>query len=321
MEAFLIEDEVDLFYLTGLSLSAGSLLVFPKRAELYVDGRYLQMCKEKSPTAVLALSEKMGKGLKKVGFDSAKMSYDRAEKLKRRISLKAHSHPLRDLRVIKDASELRKMKKAAEIAWKGFGHLQRCLKVGISEKEIAIHFETFCLKHGEEGFSFEPILALGKNSATPHHRASETKLKKGDLVLCDIGVVFEKYRSDMTRVLYFGKVDPRLIQMESVVRLAHQAALGLCKPGTKLIELDRAARKVMRKAKMEELFVHGLGHGIGLETHEFPRISYIGEDKDLSLKEGMVITFEPGLYVPGLGGVRHEETVVITAKGYNNFYV
>lgn len=320
VDALLIENTIDIYYLTGLSISTGSLLISRRKAELFVDGRYFTVCKEKSPCPVFIVSEKMGKGLKKVGFDSETTSFARAQRLKKSLPLKPCPHPLRKGRSVKDAGELKRMKKSAAILWKGFEHLKRHLKEGISEKEAAFLFEMFCRKLGAEGLAFESIIAFGKNTALPHHRAGEARLKKGDLILCDIGVIFERYRSDMTRVLFSGKVDPRLMLMEGVVREAQKAALSLCRPGTKVKELDIAARKVMQRANMEDLFVHNLGHGIGLETHEFPRIRYNGDDKDVVLEEGMVFTVEPGLYIPGLGGVRHEDTIVITAKGYQNFY-
>jgi Xaa-Pro aminopeptidase len=145
-------------------------------------------------------------------------------------------------------------------------------------------------------------------------------MKGGDIVLIDIGVIVEKYHSDMTRMLFYQKPDPELEKLHHINKSAHDAALLLCRPGTKIGMLDRAARDVMAKHGVEALFVHSLGHGIGLETHEYPRIKWDGEDKDLLLQPGMVFTVEPGLYVPGKGGVRYEDTILITEAGYENFY-
>jgi Xaa-Pro aminopeptidase len=190
----------------------------------------------------------------------------------------------------------------------------------VVEKELAKRFEIFCLENGAEGLSFSPIIAFGPNSAMPHYRSQDAQLKKGDVVLIDIGVVCDGYHSDMTRVLFFEQEDPYLSKLYEIVKRAQHSALQMCRPGTKMGQLDRAARSVMKEEGVEELFIHSLGHGIGLEVHEFPRIKFDGEDKDVVLETGMVFTVEPGLYVPGTGGVRYEDTILITDAGYENFY-
>ncbi len=323
----LIENPLDLFYLTGLQLSLGILVVLSTSSKLFVDGRYIEFAKKHSPFPVELLSKESVSAflspVKVLVFDSASTTMDRGEQQKKLYTgvWRGISHPLKELRLIKDAAELKAMKKSAAVVWKGFEHVRRSLKVGITEKELALSFEIFCRKQGAERLSFDPIIAFGKNSAYPHYRAGDAKLKKGDIVLIDIGVVVDHYHSDMTRTVFFGKADPRLILLETVVKQAHDAALALCKRGTKLGDIDKAARNVFKGAGLEELYVHSLGHGIGLETHEFPRLKYQGDDHDVILREGMVITIEPGLYLPGAGGVRYEDTIVIADKGYTNFYV
>lgn len=327
VEGCIIDAPIDLFYLTGLHLSLGRLIVTQKDAQLFVDGRYIEVCqKVKCVKAELSSKEailKFTAKLKTIGFDRERTTVAEYEKLKGLFGsrLRPISHPLQKLRAIKDKSEIAVLKKSAAVLWKGFEQIQKLLKLGITESFLAKEFEIFCLQNGASGLSFEPIIAFGANSAMPHYRAGYCKLKKGDIVLIDIGVVVDGYASDMTRVLYFGKPNPRLVHMESVVRAAHAAALKLCKPGTRIGKLDEAARKVMRKANLEQLYVHSLGHGIGLETHEFPRIRYNGEDKNTILEAGMAITIEPGLYLEGVGGVRHEDTIVITKTGFHNLYV
>lgn len=154
----------------------------------------------------------------------------------------------------------------------------------------------------------------------PHYRAGKAKLKKNDTALIDIGVVVNGYHSDMTRVLFFGKPDPLLKKMYPIVKEAQKAALSMCRPGIAVKELDLAARHVMNKYGVEQYFIHSLGHGIGLETHEAPRIKWNGEDKEMLLKPGMVITIEPGLYFPGKGGLRYEDTIIINEQGHENLY-
>ena len=328
VDACLIEEPLDLFYLTGLKLSAGRLLVHPKEVLLLVDGRYLQMAKEKSSLKVVQdTPEKLldfckRNQVKHLGFDGGHTSYDRYAHLSNQqvFKLIPATKCLKTMRVIKESAEIVLMKKSAQLLWKGFQFLRKSLKKGVMEKELSKRFEIFCLEHGADRLSFEPIIAFGKNGAMPHYRSQNAKLKEGDAVLIDIGVVLDNYHSDMTRMVFYKKEDPDIRRLYDITRRAQMAALKLCRPGVTFKELDVAAREVMRQEGVEELFVHSLGHGIGLETHEYPRIKFDNEDKDVILESGMVFTVEPGLYVPGKGGVRYEDTIAITPKGYTNFY-
>lgn len=325
---FIIEDPLDLFYLTGLNLSRGMLLVCKKQVCLFVDGRYLSMAKERAKVPVRLVSDQQVReflrknGANELIFDSARTSFERHAQLKKslKVALKPKAHILQELRAVKNPLEIEKLKESARLNYAGYEHILKLLKVGISERALATEFEIFCLKQGGEKPAFEPIIAFGKNSALPHHRASDTRLKKGDIVLFDLGVMLDGYASDMTRIHFFGKAAPKLQKFYEVVRSAHRAALALCKPGTEIGALDEAARQVMAESGLEELFVHSLGHGIGLEVHEFPLIRKGGPHHKLPLREGMAITIEPGLYLPGLGGVRYEDTVLIAEKGYVNLY-
>ncbi len=327
-DAFLIERPLDLFYFTGIKLSAGKLLVGSKECRLFVDGRYLQIAKEKSPfPCILDSSHEFlqccqAQTIKKVGFDAAYTSYHRFLQLEKLegLSFIPDSTICRSIRAVKDREEIEEMKKSASLLWEGFNFIRSQLKEGISEKAVTKAFEVFCLQKGADGLSFEPIIAFGASGAMPHYHSQDVPLKEGDAVLIDIGVVVDSYHSDMTRVVFFGKEDPRLQRLYEIVKRAQRAALDLCRPGVRCKELDNASRKVMREENVEELFVHSLGHGIGLETHEFPKIRFDGEDKDVVLEAGMVFTVEPGLYMPGIGGVRYEDTIVITSEGYENFY-
>ena len=317
-EGCLIEHPLDLFYLTGLQMSAGALLILQKRAALFVDDRYLAFAKTSSPFPVYPLQEVSSHLRKVMVFDSRQTTVDRFEKLKAwKTEWKGVSEPLKTIRAMKEKEEIKALAKSCQLLWKGFIYLKRRLKVGVTEKEIALEFELFCRKQGAEKLSFEPIIAFGKNTAYPHHRAGDTKLKKGDVVLCDMGVVVKGYHSDMTRTFFFGKGDRRLLEIDSVVKEAFTAALQLCQPGTRVGDLDAAACRIIQKAGFEKLLAHSLGHGIGLETHEFPRLKLKGEDDAILLQEGMVITIEPGLYLAGVGGVRHEDMVVITQNGHD----
>lgn len=331
IDVCLIDAPVDLLYLTGLKLSAGRLLVHREDCHLFVDGRYIESALKNAPTPVsLDQEENLHAFLakiraKKVGCDTLYISYDRFIKwqalLKKwAIALVALPHFYKSLRLIKDHQEIAYMRASAKLLYRGFEEIRKRLKRGVSEEQIARAFEIFCLENGAEKMAFEPIIAFGPNSAMPHYRAGGSRLKKGQMILIDIGVVVSNYHSDMTRVLFFESIDPFFATVYEVVRASQKAALALCKPGVAIGELDRAARLVMKRHQMESHFLHSLGHGIGLQTHEFPRIKYDTEDKDLILKPGMVITIEPGLYFAGQGGIRYEDTVVVTENGYESFF-
>ena len=324
VEACLIENPIDLFYLTGLHVSEGSLIVTPKSAKLFVDGRYTVMAKANAALPV-GEKEKMAAYLKsrrckRVVFDASWTSYQRVLELKKIASMKGVDHPLKGCRNVKDKKEILKLKASAALLWKGFLEMRRSLKVGVSERDVARCFEMFCLKYGAEGLGFESIVAFGPHSAMPHHRSGKRKLRANDVVLIDIGVVVDGYHSDMTRMVFFGEPKPKMRKIYELVHGAQKAALKLCRPGVKLKVLDEAVRAVFRKAKFLKYYPHGLGHGVGLEVHEFPRASYKGADKEVKLEPGMVFTVEPGIYLPGEFGVRYEDTIVITKDGFENFY-
>lgn len=327
-QAFVLENPIDLAYFTGLQLSAGQLWIAKGDVLLLVDGRYTEMA-EKAGYAVAALSQDKAKSflqknhVKVVGFDGAKMSFDRVQALQKtgkEFLWINTSFLTRPLRWIKDAYEIQCLQNSAHLLWQGFLYVKDLLKEGISEREIARAFTIFCLEKGAEGLSFEPIIAFGENSAMPHHRAGDRLLQDGDVVLIDIGVVLNKYHSDMTRVVFFGEQDPLIENWLKLAIEAHGAALRLCKPGTKIKELDLAARKIFAQNEVESHFCHSLGHGIGLEVHESPKIRFEGEDSETVLQVGMVFTIEPGLYFPNKGGVRYEDTIVITEDGFLNLF-
>jgi len=322
-----IKNPVDLAYLTGIQMSLGHLFVTQTRGRLFVDGRYFSAVKDKSPVPVESLKKENEidflKGSKRLCFDGSTLTFEETTTLRsicRKAKLKTESNPhlMKKMRLIKDETEIALMKKSGRFAYEAYQWLVKKAKPGMSEIELATQLKIYCLKKGAEEMSFEPIVAFGKNTALPHHHPGKTKLKENDILLFDLGVVLDGYCSDMTRVHFIGKKDPKLAHLFEVNKAAQKVALAKCRPGTLLKELDQAARRVMKAAGLEEYFVHGLGHGIGREVHEYPRINSDGPDRNLPLEAGMAITIEPGLYLPGKGGVRYEDTVVITPKGYTN---
>jgi len=314
IDALLIEDPINIFYLTGLDVSLGSLVITKRKATIYLDGRYYESARAKKIVDVQprdALIDAL-KG-KKVGFDQEKTAFCRYQELKKH---KIALHPVPNIvknhvRLIKSPEEIALMKKAAKLAAKGYYHAVNALKTGISEEEVARILKLFWLENGSNSISFEPIVAFGKHSACPHHRPTSKKLKKGDIVLFDLGTNYEHYASDMTRVLFFGKPDPRLVKIYQIVLEAQERALKKCQPGAKISALDKTARGYIAKQGYGKEFSHSLGHGVGLEIHEEPTM----KGNSGSLEAGMVITIEPGVYVPSLGGIRIEDTVIITKGG------
>ena len=224
-------------------------------------------------------------------------------------------NPVKQLRAVKEPKEIEALKKAAQLTLRGCEKVMENLREGVSEEELALEFELFCRKHGASGLSFEPIIAFGENGAYPHYRAGKSRLKKGQTVLIDVGAVVEQYHGDLTRIFHFGSPDPRIVHFATLVKEAQAQAIAHIKPGVKVGTLDQIVQDLFDKANVKPLYMHSLGHGIGLETHEFPRIRWNGEDKDVALQTGMVFTIEPGLYQPGVGGVRMEDMVVVTETG------
>ncbi|MBI3508799.1 MAG: aminopeptidase P family protein [Chlamydiia bacterium] len=327
VEALLIDRPIDLYYLTGMDLSKGRLLISKKEAILFVDGRYFEAAQKRSLCRV-ALDAKGAlvaavQPYRNVGIDSAALSLFAYESLQKEIPGKQWHllpDPLRDLRLIKSDREIALLKKAADLTWKGYRHARSLLKEGVSEEAIAWEFERFCRENGASGMSFTPIVAFGENSAYPHHRAGPTRLKKDQIVLIDVGAVVDHYAGDLTRMVFLGNVDPKLRKMYEQVQQAQREAVAAVRCGMQIGALDRLVRERFKQEGVDALFVHNLGHGIGLETHEYPRIRFDGTDASCLIRPGMVFTIEPGLYQSGLGGIRYEDMILVTDSGAINFY-
>lgn len=325
-QGLLVEHPTDLLYLTGFSLSAGKLLVSSQRTSLVVDGRYYESCQNVAPCDVEKLEEGFlekwiaALSIKKLAFDSKTTSYQRYIQLHdaigKEIALIAVDEPIRPLRLIKDAAEISIMRTAGKLCVEGFNYIALLLKEGVVEEDLALELELFWKRQGAKKMSFDPIIAFGANGSMPHYRAGKGILKKGMSVLIDIGVTWDHYQSDMTRVLFFGEPDPRIKEIYAIVEEAKRRALVLCRPGTLVRDLDDAARSYIADHGYGDKFTHSLGHGVGLDIHEYPLIRTTGASSQLALQAGMVITIEPGIYLSGVGGVRLEDTVLITDKGY-----
>ena len=203
-------------------------------------------------------------------------------------------------------------RRAIDLSSKAFFHILEILKEGAIEQEVALEMEFFMKKNGVEALGFDTIIASGKRSALPHGRASEKKIEKGDFILVDFGSDFKGYHSDQTRTVVCGKPTSEQQKIYQIVKDAHDRAIEKVRPGIPICEVDQAARDYIRSQGYGDHFGHGTGHGIGLAVHEDPVVN--SENRDL-LKEGMVFTIEPGIYIPDCGGVRIEDMVRVTSQG------
>ena len=326
--ALIVDNPVDLYYLTGQELSLGRLVIEESGATLFVDGRYFEGCCQTTSLQVLLTAgykkeSAFGKWWKfegkKAGFDADFTTYADFESLlaydSEFIPLKS---PIKLIREIKEPREIDALRQAASLGSKGFDYVCTLLKAGVTERDIAVALELFWLREGGEGLAFNPHIAFGEGTSHPHYQVTQRPLKKGEAVLIDIGVTLDHYHSDMTRVIFLDEPSAKMREIYQIVFEAYSKALALCKPGVKIGEVDRAARGWIEEKGFKEYFSHGLGHGVGLEIHEAPRVHSLGLDANRPLIEGMVLTIEPGIYLPKIGGVRLEDTIVITETGYEN---
>ena len=219
---------------------------------------------------------------------------------------------IRELRSVKDTEEIKLIREACRLAGIGMETAKEIIGVGVKEKDAAAEIEYSMRKAGSDGTAFETIVASGVTSAYPHGSNLERTIKDGDFVIVDLGATFKFYRSDITRTFMASKATYHQAVIYDAVKLAHQKALEAIKPKAAACEVDGVARRVIEQAGFDEFFVHNLGHGVGLEVHEAPILS--PDSKDI-LMAGNVVTDEPGVYVPGLGGVRIEDTILVTKKG------
>ncbi|MCH9608549.1 MAG: putative peptidase [Chlamydiales bacterium] len=317
IDALLIDDPTDLYYLTGLKLSLGRLLILPEKATLFVDGRYIEACQNQTDIAVQVWDWKTPFPLPPhltVGFDGLTTSYAAYQKLSsldaKWVSLEG---PILKHRAIKDEEELEKLRAASQLGMEGLAHLLPLLKEGVTEKEMVIALKLFWTKAGAERVAFEPVIAFGEGSSQPHYHSTSKKLEKGETILIDIGVELNHYTSDMTRVFFLGEPDEKMKEIYTIVLKAQERALEKCRAGVTMGEIDQVARETIEKKGYQ--LPHGLGHGVGLQVHELPNFRITSET---ILQPNMVITVEPGIYLPKLGGVRIEDTIVIKKDGFEN---
>lgn len=323
IDGILVCDLKNVRYLSGFRGSSAYLIITRKNRFFFTDFRYQEQAQaevrgydvlienDDMPAGLMERARKAG--IKTLGFEaSVHYSFYRSL-LRKGVRLKAVNGIVEDLRKVKDAFELKLIAKAVERAQKAYTDLRPYIKNGVSEKSLALRLEEFLKKRGCNSLPFDIIVASGKNSSMPHARPSDRKLRAGDLVVIDWGGEAEGYFSDMTRTVLMkgGPLSKKMEIYEAVLR-ANLKAIDSVSAGVHARTVDKTARDVIKRAGYAGYFGHGTGHGVGLEVHERPRISRLGRE---SIKKGMVFTIEPGIYVPGLGGVRIEDMVLAGADG------
>ncbi len=328
VDALLITHLPDVRYLCGFTGSAGALALSLADARLFTDGRYRQQAQDEalgttvvidSRPAGIAAAIWLNERAERCLFDAAHVTVADLEHMRevlkpkdRRRFFQASTGLMANLREVKDAAEIEAMRSAASLGCRLFDDVLNSVVPGARESEIALRLEQGARRGGADGMSFETIVASGVRSALPHGRATAAKLPRGGFVTLDFGVSLNGYCSDMTRTVHLGRPKPEARSVYDFVLEAQLAAVATVRAGVAASAVDDAARSVLRRAGLGDYFIHSTGHGVGLEIHEGPRIAMKSTSR---LTAGMVITIEPGVYLPGRFGVRIEDTILVTKTG------
>jgi Xaa-Pro aminopeptidase len=335
IDALVVTTLPNVRYLTGFAGSAGVLTVTRDRALLTTDGRYrTQSAEQVDKTGAAAqvditigpvaeqrkaaqtLLTDPAKAIARIGLEADHVSWSAQRTWSDLLGedrLVATSNTVEALREVKDAAEIARMEHAAAIADAALFDTLPLMSQGVTEEHFALELDTAMRRHGAESTAFETIVAAGENSAKPHHHPGGRTIAHGDPVVVDFGATFEGYRSDMTRTFCVNE-DPtgELARIFEVVQTSQAAGARAVRPGISVKEIDDVCRRIIADAGWADRFEHGTGHGVGLDIHEAPTVSQLGT---AILAPGFVVTVEPGVYVPGHGGVRVEDTLVVTEDG------
>lgn len=330
-QAALILSEKNRKYFTQFDSSDGFLLITPKKSFLFLDFRYFEAGSKNAENCNVVLLgnffEQISDMLREksqVFIETDFMSVKQFELYSDKLSQKGITllkdnlvtNTIRDLRSVKTEDELQKINKAQIITEKSFNEVLNYIKPGVSEREISLELEYLMKKNGAQKTSFDLITITGKKTSLPHGVPGDEVIKSGDFFTMDIGAVYDGYSSDMTRTVAVGKVSEKQQEIYDTVLKAQLSALRCVKSGVKCSDVDKSARDVISSAGYSKCFGHATGHGVGLDIHEHP---VVGPKSDTILQNNMVITVEPGIYLPGEFGVRIEDMVYVTQNGYENF--
>ncbi|MHB9133067.1 MAG: M24 family metallopeptidase [Armatimonadota bacterium] len=327
LPALLVTKRENLLYLTGFSGSSGALVITEDRQLLISDFRYRLQAEEEAPESSFILSEGAlatttrqvlsDLGYATIGFEPADVTVAMFNHLGGNdpavpYTLQPAPDIVENVRIVKDAGEIERIRKAVEIADQTYTHLTHMVKPGVTEHELALEAEWYMRRQGADGMSFDIIVATGDHSALPHAQPGERPLRVGDLVIIDMGARYARYCSDMTRTFAVAKATPIAQEIYRVCAEAQQAGVDRIQAGITGQEADRLVREVIDAAGYGTYFGHGTGHGVGLEIHESPRLN---RESTQILPAGAAVTIEPGIYLPEVGGVRIEDLVVLTETG------
>jgi Xaa-Pro aminopeptidase len=322
-EVLLLTAPADIRWISSFSTPKdGRVLVTPERALLITDDRYTAQAAEESTieTRIVAGYAQMDAFLEEVAgrvlaVQAEDLSWQLARDFEARLGapIVPTQGLTRPLRLVKGPEEIARLRRAAELTDAAYAHvLEGTLRAGVREVEVALELERFIRSHGGEGMAFDVIVASGPRSAMPHGVASPRVIERGDLVTLDFGARVDGYHADMTRAVAVGPVAAPLRDWFDAVLDAQQLAVAAIAPGLAGIDVDKIARDRLAAAGIDQLFVHSLGHGVGLQIHEGPSLSTRSNDV---LAAGMLVTVEPGVYQPGVGGLRIEDLVLVTETG------
>ncbi|MFA5287080.1 MAG: Xaa-Pro peptidase family protein [Candidatus Omnitrophota bacterium] len=327
LDGFIVSSSPNTAYLTQFPNPDAYLLAASNGLTYFTDSRYTQEAKKKlkgiatikhvnGSVFKLIAQSCTGLGLKRIGFEERHLPYAEYKKIKEHLKAGAFLVPahgiIEELRMIKRAEEIAKIRKALEITALAIEFIKDFIRPGVRELEIAAELERFIRYQGAIGSAFDIIVASGANSCHPHHLPTSRRLGDKDIVLVDVGVDYLGYKSDLTRVFFLGKINGLARRIYELVLKAQEIAIKKAKPGERAGVIDAASRKYIAARGYGDYFVHSLGHGVGINIHEDPSISSKSED---ILKEGMVFTVEPAVYLPGKFGIRIEDMVLVTKRG------
>lgn len=325
IDCILITSKANYFYMSGFNGSSCYLLITQNSQYLFTDFRYIEQakiqCKEyqviktaSEPFAEL-IEVFLNENIKTVAFEADKLSYNKYIQIEQKLhdaQLRPIENIIENMRQIKEAREIEKMRHAAKIADIVFESVLEILKPGISENEVAAQIEFLSKKEGASDKSFDTIIASGKRASLPHGTATDKVIEQNDVVVMDYGVIYEGYCSDITRTVFIGSKNDELVRVYNIVLEAQMAAINSIKAEVSGVNVDETSRNIISNYGYGEYFGHSLGHGIGIEVHESATLS---PKSDIILKQNMITTVEPGIYIPGLGGVRIEDMVLIKQDG------
>ena len=326
-QAYLFNDSVSIKYFTSYNLAEG-YIVFTDKPVCFTDARYFYAAKQelsKSNIECLLLKslEDIANYLKSISVNTIFVDYHKVSVslynnfLSFGFNVQDGHQSYYSLRSVKSEQEIADITKACEITQKAFYEAIQQIKVGITELELKEKIDSLCISYGAESSSFDTIVAFGANSAVPHHVTGKTKLTANSVILVDTGCVCNGYRSDLTRTVFFGEPTEHFVNCYNAVLQSNQIAIDNITEGMSCIKADSFARDFLAEHNLSQYFTHSLGHGIGLEVHEYPTLSPKCDDV---LKNNMVFSIEPGVYFDGQFGIRIEDTVVLTKNGIKRLF-